>query len=133
MAQLLVSGCANNVKEKESANEVVYFGKGEAWLATFSVFQVNQSLFDSLYIQYIGGNREEKIGPIEYSLAGDGFKSESQYPQELQGVRSFQVSTEANADIFSFKPNEDGVYTLTVKYKGGTETLTLSALTPLSK
>lgn len=44
-------------------------------------------------------------------------------------MRSFQTSSEANADLFSYKPNEDGVFTLTIKYSGKTETLSLSSMT----
>ncbi|RIX59226.1 hypothetical protein D3P08_03460 [Paenibacillus nanensis] len=131
-APIILLSCTNNVPNNNSMKEneqgTVYFGKGEVWLATYSVFKVNNSLFDSLYIQYIGKNRDESIGPIEYSLVGDGFKFESQYSQELKGVRSFHTSSEANADIFSFEPNKDGVFTLTIKYSGKTETLHLSSL-----
>lgn len=132
-ALLFLSGCTNKGTDntfKGNTDEVVYFGKGEEWLATYSVFKVNNSLFDSIYIHNIGGDRESKVGPIEYKLVGgDGYKSESQYPQELQGVRSFQTSSEANADFFSFKPNKDGVFTLTIKYNGKIEALTLSTIT----
>lgn len=50
----------DHYKKQENADEVVYFGKGEGWLATFSVFKVNNSLFDSLYIQYIGERGEPR-------------------------------------------------------------------------
>lgn len=130
---LFISGCTNKESVsnfKEKSDEVVYYGKGEEWLATFSIFKVKNSLFDSIYIQNIGGNREAKIGLIEYQLVGgEGFKFESQYPQELQGVRSFYTSSEANADVVTIKPTTDDVFKLTIKYSGKIETLTLSAIT----
>lgn len=129
---LFISGCTNKesvINLKGKSDEVVYYGKGEEWLATYSIFKVKNSLFDSIYIQNIGGNREAKIGPIEYQLVGgEGFKFESQYPQELQGVRSFHTSSEANADVVTIKPTTDDVFKLTIKYNGKIETLTLSSI-----
>ena len=129
---LVLSGCANKEDEityKERPNEVIYFGKTEEWLATYSIFKVRNSLFDSIYIQNIGEDRESKKGPIEYILVGDeGLRFESSYPQELQGVRSFQTSSEYNSDVFSIMPNKDGVFTLTIKHNGKTEIITLSSL-----
>lgn len=130
---LFLSGCANNesdIATKENFNEVIYFGKTEEWLATFSIFQVRTSLFDSIYIQNIGEDREAEIGTFEYTLAGgEGFKAESSFPQKLQGVRSFQVSGETNAEIFTIEPNVDGEFILTIRNRGKTETITLSRIT----
>lgn len=129
---LFLSGCANKENEityKESPNEIIYFGKTEEWLATYSVFKVRNSSFDSIYIQNIGEDRETKKGPIEYLLVGgEGYRSESSFPQELQGVRSFHTSSEVNSDVFSIMPNNDGVFTLTIKYNGKTEIITLAGL-----
>lgn len=129
---LLLSACTSKEAEndlKEQQDEVVYYGKGEEWLATFSLFKVNRSMFESLYIQNIGEDRGAK-GPIEYQLVGgDGFKFESQYPQELQGVRSFHTSSESNSDVVSIKPTADGVFELTIEFNGNTEKLKLEKMT----
>ncbi|WP_217591939.1 hypothetical protein [Cohnella sp. GbtcB17] len=129
---LLLSACTSKEAEhnlNDQPDEVVYYGKGEEWLATFSIFKVNHLLFDSIYIQNIGEDRGAK-GPIEYKLVGgDGFKFESQYPQELQGVRSFHTSSESNSDIVSIKPTADGVFELTIEFNGKTENLKLKKMT----
>ncbi|MBB6638202.1 hypothetical protein [Cohnella thailandensis] len=128
-AVLLLTACND---KSETQNEAVYLGKGEEWLATYSLFKVNHSWFDSLYIQNIGEDRGSKIGPIEYRLiGGEGFEMASQYPLELQGVRSLHVSSEMNADFFTIHPNDEGVFELSItKTDGQTETLALSAITP---
>ncbi|WP_090108776.1 hypothetical protein [Cohnella sp. OV330] len=130
--QLFLSACTSKEADndtKEQSDEVVYYGKGEEWLATFSIFKVNRSMFDSIYIQNIGENRGAK-GSIEYQLVGgDGFKFESQYPQELRGVRSFHTSSEFNSDVISIKPTADGVFELTIKYNGKMEKLKLKNIT----
>lgn len=127
---LVISGCAKQEESPQNKvpNEMIYYGKGENWLATYSLFMVDKSLFESIYIQYIGGDRDSKIGPIEYELVGSEYKSSSSYPQELQGVRSFQVSSEFNADLFSLKPTPDGTYKITIKSKLKTEVLSLSKI-----
>ncbi|MDG0792271.1 hypothetical protein OMP38_16395 [Cohnella ginsengisoli] len=99
-------------------------------LPPFSIFKANSSLFDSIYIQNISENRGAKFGPIEYRLVGgDGFKFESQYPQELHGVRSFHTSSESNSDFISVKPTTDGVFELTIKSNGKIEKLKLKNIT----
>jgi hypothetical protein len=138
---LVISGCAkqeeinptNTVTEEvppqdQVLNEVIYYGKGDNWLATCSLFMVNTSLFESIYIQYIGENSDSEVGPIEYELVGSEYKSSSSYPQELQGVGSFQVSTKFNTDLFSLKPTGDGTYKLTIKSNLNTEVLSLSKI-----
>lgn len=80
-------------------------------------------MFDSLYIQNIG-DREAEQKPIEYVFEGNGIKSESQYPLELQGGRSLQVSSEYNKELIKINRN-DKEYKLTIKQDGTSEELTL--------
>lgn len=125
---LAIAGCDKQeqvLPQNHSPNELVHFGMGENWLATYSVFKVNDSLFDSIYIQFIGEWKDTKVGPIEYELEGAEHRASSSYPQELQGVGSFQVSSKFNADLFSLEPNADGIYKLTIKSNVDTEVLTL--------
>lgn len=52
---------------------------------------------------------------------------ESQYPQKLQGVRSFQVSSEFNQKLFK-KEGLDKEYTLTIKSLGEASELKLQLI-----
>ncbi|WP_239616809.1 hypothetical protein [Cohnella mopanensis] len=121
---LLVTGCSLEVKVDKQDNVLVYFAKGETWASTYTLIDAGDTLFDSLYIQHIG-NRETELKPIEYVLEGNGIKSASQYPQKLQGVRSFQVSSEYNKQLIDLEDNEDKEYKLIIKQNGKTEELTL--------
>jgi hypothetical protein len=101
---LVITGCNSGVKKSKKI--LVYFAKGTTWASTYTLIDASETIFDSLYIQHIG-NRETKINSIEYVLEGNGIKSESQYPQKLQGVRSFQVSSEYNKELINLNDNKN--------------------------
>lgn len=124
---LTLFGCSNGVgNEGEDREEVYLFvGKSENWLATYTLLTANESGYDSLYIQHIGDRYQENISPIEYILGGNGMKAESQYPMELQGVRSFHVSGEYNKNVFNIKPTQEDTYILQITTAEGTEEMTL--------
>jgi hypothetical protein len=120
----LITGCSSESKEAKQKDVLVYFAKGDLWASTYTLIDADDTIFDSLYIQHIG-NRESEMKPIEYILEGNGIKSESQYPQNLQGVRSFQVSTEYNKQLINLENNEDKEYKLTIEQDGKIEELIL--------
>ena len=134
---VLFVGCSSQAPEQEIEKKtelekkeeivqkdvVVYFAKGKEWAASYTLFDGGETMFDSLYIQNIG-DREAEQKPIEYVFEGNGIKSESQYPLELQGVRSLQVSSEYNKELIKINRN-DKEYKLTIKQDGTSEELTL--------
>ena len=101
-----------------------YFGESESWAATYTLFQADGTVFDTLYIKHIG-DRHSTPAFFEYVFEADGLKSESQYPLKLQGARSFQVSSEYNEEIMPLQFKENESFTLTIKQDGKTEQLTL--------
>lgn len=117
------SGKSNHTPQDGIA---VYFSKNDNWAATVTLIRSEDSIFESLYIQDIG-NPNETHSPIEYSLEGNGVNMESQYPQKLQGVRSFQVSSEFNQKLFK-KEGLDKEYTLTIKSLGEASELKLQLI-----
>jgi hypothetical protein len=121
---LIITGCSAEQKNAEQKEVIVYFAKGDSWASTYTLIDAGESIFDSLYIQHIG-NRESEMKPIEYELEGNGIKSESQYPQKLQGVRSFQVSTEYNKQLINIENIEGKEFKLTIKQNGKIEELIL--------
>ena len=121
---LIITGCSSEQKNAEQKEVIVYFAKGDSWASTYTLIDAGESIFDSLYIQHIG-NRESEMKPIEYELEGNGIKSESQYPQKLQGVRSFQVSTEYNKQLINIENIEGKEFKLTIKQNGKIEELIL--------
>ena len=122
---LLVSGCNSDSQDQEAKqnNILVYFAKGETWASTYTLINAGETVFDSLYIQHIG-NRESELKPIEYVFEGNGIKTESQFPQKLQGVRSFQVSSEYNKQLVNLEDNNKE-YKLIIKQNGILEELIL--------
>lgn len=120
----LITGCSFESKEVKQKDVFVYFAKGDLWASTYTLIDAGETIFDSLYIQQIG-SRESETKPIEYVLEGNGIKSESQYPQDLQSIRSFQVSTEYNKQLINLENNEDKEYKLTIKQDGKVEELIL--------
>ena len=101
---LSLMGCANR-KTTEDNNTYFYIGQSNRWIATYSITKVKSTYYDSLSIQYIFDNNDpneknQKIGPIEYQLNGNSMKTESSFPQELQGVGSFHTGSIINADAF---------------------------------
>lgn len=118
---LLVAGCKSDNKEESAI--LIYFAKGEAWAASYTLFDGGETIFDSLYIQHIG-NRDSEQKPIEYILEGNGVKMESQFPLKLQGVRSLQVSSEYNKELMKLEDNNKE-YKLIIKQNGISEELIL--------
>ncbi|MCR8643231.1 hypothetical protein NV379_11220 [Paenibacillus sp. N1-5-1-14] len=130
-AFILLTSCTSKPTDappKQDSTSFVYMDQQGEWLATYSVFKVKTSYFESLYLQYIGEDRGAKIGPIEYKLVGEGMEWASQYPQDLQGVRSFHTSSEINADILPHKPTKDSNFKLEIKYQGKSANFTLKAM-----
>jgi len=121
---LLLTSCTSEQKEDNSKDVYVYFAKGEQWATTYTLIDVGESVFDSLYIQHIG-DRDSELEPIEYVLEGNGIKSATQYPQKLQGVRSFQSSTEYNKQLINLENIENKVYKLIIKQNDQKEELQL--------
>jgi len=120
----LLTGCKADSHEGQKEKILVYFAEGEKWASTFTLIDAGESIFDSLYIQHIG-DRESTLDPIEYTLEGKGIKLASQYPQKLQGVRSFQVSGESSKDLIDGFEDKDQEYKLTIKQNGSSEELIL--------
>lgn len=130
MIVIIVSlgGCSNN-KDIEKKDTYFYIGQSKSWLATYSVTKVNSSYYDSLSIQYLFDDNESetgKIGPIEYQLNGNSIKTQSSYPQELQGVANFHTGSSMNADVIKITFDKD--VELNVKWQGKNETLKLKRL-----
>jgi len=125
LLSLIVNGCRSEINESKHNKILVYFAKGQTWVSTYTLIDAGETIFDSLYIQHIG-DRDSELKPIEYVLEGNGLKSESQYPQKLQGVRSFQVSSEYNKQLINLEENENKAYKLIVKQGGKIEELILS-------
>lgn len=76
-------------------------------------------------IRYFDANESKsetgKIGPIEYQLDGNSMKTQSSYPQELQGVANFHIGSRMNADFTKITFDND--IELTVKWQGKSETI----------
>lgn len=121
---ILLTGCKSASHESQKEKILVYFAEGEKWASTFTLIDAGESIFDSLYIQHIG-DRESTLGPIKYTLEGKGIKLASQYPQKLQGVRSFQVSGESSKELIDGFEDKDQEYKLTIKQNGRSEELIL--------
>ncbi|MNU90826.1 hypothetical protein D3C71_807030 [compost metagenome] len=121
---LLVSGCSSDSRESVNNNILIYFAKGDTWASTYTLIDAGETIFDSLYIQHIG-DRDSELKPIEYELEGNGIKIESQYPQKLQGVRSFQVSGEYNKQFIKSFKDKNQEYKLTIKQNGVSKELVL--------
>lgn len=120
---VIISGCTSDAPTEEN-DILVYFAKGETWAATYTLIDAEETIFDSLYIQHIG-DRDLELEPIEYSLEGSRMKQESQYPRELQSVRSFQESGEHSKEVLNNIKDKDEEYKLTIKQSGGSEELIL--------
>ncbi|GIO13851.1 hypothetical protein J19TS2_34060 [Cohnella xylanilytica] len=121
---VLLTGCNSDSHEGRKEKLLVYFAEGENWASTFTLMDAGESIFDSLYIQHIG-DRESTMDPIEYTLEGKGIKLASQYPQKLQGVRSFQVSGESSKELIDGFEDKDQEYKLTIKQNESSEELIL--------
>lgn len=122
---LSLGGCSNN-KDIEKKDTYYYIGQSKSWLATYSVTKVKSSYYDSLSIQYLFDDNESeatKIGPIEYQLNGNSIKTQSSYPQELQGVANFHTGNRMNADVIQITFGKD--VELNVKWQGKNETVKL--------
>lgn len=122
---VFVVGCNTSTHETKAKDLFVYYAIGSSWAATYTILDGGETFFDSLYIQNLDP-AVSGMKPIEYVLKGDGREASSQYPQPLQGVRSFQVSTEYNKQLIDLSDYEDKVYQLTIKQDGKEEHLTLT-------
>ncbi len=100
MLLFILTGCSNK-KVTEDKNTYFYLGQSNSWLVTYSITKVESTYYDSLFIQYIfeDNSPRKKIGPIEYQLNGNSMKTESLYPQDLQGVGYFHTGSIMNADV----------------------------------
>lgn len=112
----------------QDINTYFYAGKGHSWLATYSLIQVGSIYYDSLYIQYLFDpieipHQEERIGPIEYILAGNSLEMSSSYPQDLKGVASFHTASAYNSDIIRITFDEN--IELTISWKNNIENFKL--------
>lgn len=128
---LFISGCTTDSSNSngtiEKNNILVYFAKGETWATTYTLIDAGESIFHSLYIQHIG-DREAEWKLIEYVLEGNGMEMKSQYPQELAGVRSFQVSGEYNKQLLNNFEDKNQDYRITIKQNGNSEDLILKLI-----
>jgi hypothetical protein len=125
---LSLSGCS---KENKAQNKdtYFYFGQSNSWFATYSITKAKSSYYDSLSIQYLFDVNESKsetgkIGPIEYLLNSNSIKTQSSYPQELQGVANFHTGSRMNAEVAKITFDKD--IELTVKWQGKIETIKLT-------
>lgn len=118
-----------NTKER---SQIFYFGEGKEWFGTVTISKVKTSYFESLYIQHIierstTGKEQQaskNVGKIEYVLnLGNHNSTRSSYPQALQGIGSFHVATEINAETFDLKPSDE--ITLEIKWADKKETIQL--------
>lgn len=122
---VVMMGCSTSTHETKAKDLFVYYAIGSSWAATYTILDGGETYFDSLYIQNLDP-AVSGMKPIEYVLKGDGREASSQYPQPLQGVRSFQVSTEYNKQLIDLSDYEDKVYQLTIRQDGKEEHLTLT-------
>ncbi|RUL52248.1 hypothetical protein [Lysinibacillus antri] len=121
----------NDVNENENPDHISYFGKGSEWFGTYTISKVNNSYFDSLYIQYVQDRANpgteqtmEELGQIEYVLDTGNSVLESSSPLPLEGIGSFHTATEFNAEMFEMDyPDE---ITLTVKWQDQNEVIQLN-------
>lgn len=124
---LLLASCSNKKNAGNDINTYFYIGQSDSWLATYTITKVESYYYDLLTIQYIfhdkNENSTEKIGPIEYQLVGKSKKSESSFPQELQGVGNFHTGSIINAD--AFKITFDDEMDLSIQWKDKNESIQL--------
>ncbi|MDF2539317.1 MAG: hypothetical protein K0S76_2338 [Herbinix sp.] len=121
MLMLFTVSCS---KKKET---YYYIGKGDYWLATYSITEVNHTYYDSLVIQYLvfrDETNEERIGPIEFVLKGNAMELSSTDPQDLKGVASLHTSAAYNAEVIKIKFEKSLI--LTVTWKDMQETIILN-------
>jgi len=113
--------------EIENSDTYFYYGESSSWFATYTITEDKSSYYDSLTIQYLFDEDEEKqivkIGPIEYQLNGNSMEMKSSYPQELQDVANFHTGTRMNADMFEITFNEE--MELLVNWQDKNETVKL--------
>ncbi len=127
MLLLSMTGCSNK-KVTEDKNTYFYLGQSNSWLVTYSITKVESTYYDSLSIQYIfdvnsPNELTQKIGPIEYQLNGNSMKTESSFPQELQGVGNFHTGNIMNAD--AFKITFDKEMDLSIQWQDNKESIKL--------
>jgi hypothetical protein len=106
----------------------IYVGKGQSWLATYSLIKIDSNYYDSLSIQYLfdennSNNITEKVSPIEFCLKGNSLELSTSYPRDLEGVASLHTSTIYNSD--ALKITFDDYVELTIYWKDKKETFKL--------
>lgn len=127
MLLLSFTGCSNK-KMTEEKNTHFYLGQSNSWLVTYSITKVEDTYYDSLSILYIFDDnslteKKQEIGPIEYQLIGNSMKTESSFPQELQGVGNFHTGNIMNAD--AFKITFDKEMDLSIQWQDNKESIKL--------
>lgn len=103
---------------------IVYTGYGESWLATYSSSLIEDTVYDSLMIQYLYGHESlDEVLTLDYRLEGGSFTISSSFPQNLQGNGSFHTTTRFSAE--SFEQMEDKKVQLTIEWNGEREVIDL--------
>lgn len=140
-AIITLNGCSSTVltEHKETQEEIkdeidiAYMGRGDKWLATYTITKVKDSYYKSLYIQYIAdinkitkNNGNQDIGPIEYELNGSTMVLSSSYPQELKGIGNFHTAIVTSSKLTSFRV--DDVIELEVKWQDKSEKIVLKRI-----
>lgn len=112
----MLGGCS----KKE--NIIVYTGYGESWLATYSSSLIDDTVYDTLMIQYLYGHESLVEFPtVDYHLEGKSFAISSSFPQNLQGNGSFNTTIRSNS--VSFERMNDKKVQLTIEWNGEEETI----------
>lgn len=106
----------------------IYVGRGESWLATYSLIKIDSNYYDSLSIQYLFdenniANPTEKISPIEFCLKGNSIELSTAYPHDLKGAATLHTGTIYNSEtvIITFDAHVD----LTISWQDKKETFKL--------
>lgn len=122
---VLLSGCSSDERMKDGTT--FYVGKGESWLATYSISKIEETYYESFTIQYLFGNEGiMEVGPIGFELVTSNGTWESSDLQVLQGVGSFHTSSISNADMIQLELDQE--LDLTIRWEDRTESMKLERI-----
>lgn len=103
---------------------IVYMGYGESWLATYSSSLIEDTVYDSLMIQYLDGYESlDELPTLDYRLEGRSFTISNSFPQNLQDNGVFHTTTRFSAE--SFEKMDDKKVQLTIEWNGEKEVIDL--------
>ncbi len=118
---VLLGGCISVIEEEKN---MMYFGEGEEWFAVYTVSNVKNFVYDSLYIQYTSDFvGKQRVKELEYSLTVGEKKLSSSYPQPIEGVGNFHTASKINPEFFSLDYPDQAI--LELSWQDQAETIVL--------